>query len=314
VAPSLPVIHVGADGGSNALAFERGYFTQLGVPAERGPQISTGDVKLRTAALLSGQLDATGLAVNAGFFNAAGQGAGFKMVGGQDREEPGASSATLVVRTALIDSGRVQSNADLKGLRIGLVGHDVGEFEVEQILQAGGLSLSDVSLPVMTDFQSMSAALMTGAVDAGVFPETFIPPLVNSGIGTRWLPVGDIVPGVQTHVLVFSSRLLANHELAVRTMMAYLCGFRDFADAFFKNINRDQVVQELIQATPIKDPALYNHPYSAVDANGQVNLANMQEQLSWYRQMGYVTEQVDLASLYDPSIAEEAVARLGRYE
>ena len=39
----------------------------------------------------------------------------------------------------------------------------------------------------------------------------------------------------------------------------------------------------------------------------------MQEQLSWYTQMGYVPVPPDLASLYDPSIAEEAVARLGEY-
>jgi hypothetical protein len=40
----------------------------------------------------------------------------------------------------------------------------------------------------------------------------------------------------------------------------------------------------------------------------------MQDQLNWYTQMGYVTEPVDLAAVYDPSIAEEAVARLGDYE
>jgi NitT/TauT family transport system substrate-binding protein len=161
----------------------------------------------------------------------------------------------------------------------------------------------------------MSAALSTGAVDAAVFPETFIPQLVDSGIGTRWLPVGDIVPGVQTHVLAFSANLLANHELAVRTMMAYLCGVRDYSDAFFKNIGRDQVVQEMIQATPIKDPRLYDRmTFSAADPNGELNLANMQDQLNWYTQMGYVTEPVDLAAVYDPSIAEEAVARLGSYE
>jgi hypothetical protein len=35
-------------------------------------------------------------------------------------------------------------------------------------------------------------------------------------------------------------------------MMAYLCGARDYTDPLFKNINREQVVQELIRATPIK--------------------------------------------------------------
>jgi NitT/TauT family transport system substrate-binding protein len=168
---------------------------------------------------------------------------------------------------------------------------------------------------MMVDFQAMSAALSTGAVDAGLIPDTFLPPIVDSGIGTNWLPLGDMVPGTQRAVLVFSPNLLANHELAVRTMMAYLCGARDYSDAFFKNIGRDQAVQEMIQSTPIKDPQLYDRmTFSASDPNGELNLANMQDQLNWYTQMGYVTQSLDLASLYDPSIAQEAVARLGKYE
>jgi NitT/TauT family transport system substrate-binding protein len=124
-----------------------------------------------------------------------------------------------------------------------------------------------------------------------------------------------VVPGQQTTVLVFSPRLLADHDLAVRTMMAYLCGARDYTDAFFKNIQREQVVQELIQATPIKDPKLFDQMgYATVDPNGKVNLADMQAQLNWYTRMGYVTQSVDLDSAYDPSIAAEAVARLGVYE
>jgi NitT/TauT family transport system substrate-binding protein len=119
---------------------------------------------------------------------------------------------------------------------------------------------------------------------------------------------------MQTTVLMFSPRLLANHDLAVRTMMAFLRGARDYNDAFFKDIQRQQVVQELIKITAIKDPKLYDQMgYAVVDPNGRVNLANVQDQLDWYTQMGYVTQKVDLASLYDPTIAQEAVSRLGEY-
>jgi len=51
-----------------------------------------------------------------------------------------------VVRRELIDSGRVQTNADLKRLRIGLVAHDIAEFELDRALEASGLSPSDVTL------------------------------------------------------------------------------------------------------------------------------------------------------------------------
>jgi NitT/TauT family transport system substrate-binding protein len=316
-APNLPVVHVGVGTSISPaiLSFDRGYFAQFGVPVEPGPQINTGDVKLRVAALLSGQLDATGLTVDAGLFNAAAQGGGFKIVAGQQREDHGASDAALVLRKPLIDSGRVRTPTDLKGLRIGLVAHDAAEFAINHTLQAAGVSPSDVTISMMVDFQAMSAALSTGGVDAGLIPDTFMPRIVDGGVGINWLPLGDMVPGTQRAVLVFSPNLLANHELAVRTMMAYLCGARDYTDAFFKNIGRDQAVQEMIQATPMKDPALYDRmTFSATDPDGELNLANMQDQLNWYTQMGYVTQPLDLASVYDPSIAEEAVARLGSYE
>ena len=147
---------------------------------------------------------------------------------------------------------------------------------MDRALEAGGLSPSDVTPTLVNDFQAVSAALSTGAVDAAVVPQQFVVPLVNSGIATRWLLVGEIVPDMQIGVLVFSRNLMANHKLAVRTMMAYLCGARDYTDAFFKDIGRDQVVQELIQATSIKDPSLYDQmSYATVDPNGKVNLANL---------------------------------------
>ncbi|MBV9601730.1 MAG: hypothetical protein JOZ87_33395 [Chloroflexi bacterium] len=89
-ASNLPVVHVGAATsiGPDALAFQRGYFAQLGVPTELGPQISTGDVKLRVAALLSGQLDAAGMTVDAGLFNAAGPGRWLQDRRGRRHGEP----------------------------------------------------------------------------------------------------------------------------------------------------------------------------------------------------------------------------------
>ena len=313
---NLPVVRlaIGPSLASSAqlLALDRGYFDQEGISAERVPALPGGNPKLVLAALLSGQADAVGVAVDAGLFNAGIS--GVKIVGSQARQDPSASGSNLVVRKQLIESGRVKTPADLKGLRIGVVGHgNASEFEVHKLLEHGGLAMSDVQLSTL-DFPTMSSALANGVLDAGVFAEPFATQLVSKGIAVKWRSTGDDVLGIQTTVLMFSPRLLANHDLAVRTMAAYLRGARDYNDAFFKNINRQQVIQELIKATAIKDPTLYDQmSYGVVDPNGKVNMVNVQDQLTWYQQMGYVTQKVDLASFYDPTIAEDAVARLSEY-
>jgi NitT/TauT family transport system substrate-binding protein len=218
------------------------------------------------------------------------------------------------VRKQLIDNGRVKTQADLKGLRIGIPGHgNPSEFELDKILSSAGLSLSDAQLSTL-DFPTMSSALANDVLDVGFFPEPFATRLVNNGVGVKWRSTGEDVPGMQTTVLMFAPRLLANRDLSVRTMMADLRGARDYNDAFFKNINRQRVVQELIKDTAMDDPKLFDQmSYGVVDSNGKVNMANVQDQLRWYEQMGYVTQKVDLASLYDPTIAQEAVNRLGEY-
>jgi NitT/TauT family transport system substrate-binding protein len=293
------------------LALDRGYFQQEGLTPQRVPALPGGNTKLILAALLSGQADAVGVSVDAGLFNAGAAGA--KIVGSQARQDPGAG-AGLVVRKQLMESGRVKTRADLKGLRIGIPGHgNPSEFELHEILESAGLSLSDVQLSTL-DFPTMSSALANDVLDVGFFAEPFATQLVDKGVGVKWQSAGEDVPGMQTTVLMFSPRLLNDHDLSVRTMMAYLRGARDYNDAFFKNKNRPQVVQELIEATAIKDPKLYDQMgFAVVDPNGQINVANVRDQLTWYEQMGYVTQKVDLSALYDASIAREAVARLGVY-
>jgi NitT/TauT family transport system substrate-binding protein len=313
----LPVVRIvccaGALGGAGtALAIAQGYFEQAGVAVETVD--FNGDQTQQFPALLTGNVDVVGNAISPGLLNLAARSVAVKIVASQARNDPGASAVSLVVRTQLLDSGRLKSYADLKGLKIAVSGQgSPAEFALAKVLADSGNALSDVERITM-DFPSSAPALANGAIDAAFLPEPFATRAVQQGIGVKWRTVGDMDPGSQNTVIQFSPRLAANHDLAVRYMIGYLRGVREYNDAFFKNIHRAQTVQQLIKMINVTDPKLYDAmEYPAIDPNGKVNVASMQDQLRWYRQMGYVGEQVDLSALYDPSIAEAAVARLGEY-
>jgi NitT/TauT family transport system substrate-binding protein len=293
------------------LARVRGYFQQAGVSVQV-EQFPSGNAKVTFAALLSGQIDAIGQAMGADIFNAAPNAKGVKMVAPQGSQNPG-GPAGLVLRKQLVDAGRVKTYADLKGLKLaGVSPGSNTDYLAAKALEAGGLSRSDVQLTSM-EFATAKAALETGAIDGAFLNGPAVTDVVSRGVAVKWRAFGDIVPGVQSTVIVFSPKLLANKALATAWMVGYLRGVHDYNDAFVKNIERQKAVQELINASAVKDPTAYDN-VSSVDPNARFDLSNIEDQFRWYVKQGYVPEQVDLSTIIDASIVDAAAAQVGVYQ
>jgi len=94
----------------------------------------------------------------------------------------------------------------------------------------------------------------------------------------------------------------------------YLRGLRDFADAFSRDVNRDQIVDILARNTVVQDRALYATivPHQ-VDRNGQVNREGLAADLDWYAAHGYLTgDKPDLNTVVDMRFVDYALGQLGR--
>src|SRR5712691_7907383 len=292
------------------LAHSQGYFAQQELTIE----FVNVDPSTVIAALTSGQIDIAGLGVDAALFNAIQRGVDLRIVAALAASEPQANGAFLVVRKDLIDSGKIRTYADLKGLNIGIPGPaSSAEYLVARTMEAGGLALSDAHLVVL-NFPAMVAGLGTQAIDLGVLPEPLATVAVQNGSGVKWKGIADVVPGFQQTVVAYNPRFAAQRDPATRWMTAYLHGVRDYNDAFRKNVHRPQTVEILAGALSIEPTLFDGMGFMHIHPDGKVNLASMEEVMRWYVKMGYLSSPVDVARSVDRSFAEAAVTELGPYQ
>jgi NitT/TauT family transport system substrate-binding protein len=166
------------------------------------------------------------------------------------------------------------------------------------------------------DFQAMTAALTTGAIDAASQPEPTATLATETGVGVKWREVSDVLPGLQLTVVLFGPRLTTQRsDIAERWMAAYLKGVRDYHAAMIKNgPGRDDIISILSRSTPVTDPLLYpkmGFPY--IDPNGEPNQQSLADQLRYAQEQGLVTSALDIQQVVDTHFAEAAVSRIGRY-
>lgn len=206
--------------------------------------------------------------------------------------------------------------SDLAGKRIGLAGspNDI----LSRTLQHAGLASGSVqTVDFGQDFQAMTAALTTGAIDAADQPEPTATLTTEAGGAAKWREVSDVAPGLQLTVVLFGPSLTTQRaDIAERWMAAYLKGVRDYHAAIIKNgPERDEVVSILSPSTPVTDPLLYaKMGFLYIDPNGQHNQDSLADQLRFAHEQGLMTNALDIQQVVDTHYAETAVENIGRYQ
>jgi NitT/TauT family transport system substrate-binding protein len=292
------------------LAQSQGYFADEGLAVD----FVKVDASTVFTTLIAGQVDVQGLGLEAGVFSAVLRGVDFRIVATQASSEPGADGLFFVVRKDLMDNGQIQTEADLKGLKIAVPSRGSSlAYVVSRAMDAGGLTLDDAEL-VELGFPAMVTALGNQAVDVALLPEPLATIASQNGSGVKWKGLSDVVPGFQQAVVIFTPDFAAKRDLATRWTTAYLRGIRDYNDAFRKNIHRPQAVQALVGAFGIKPELFDSMGFGHIDPVGKVNLSSIEDVMRWYVHMGYLSEPVDLKTIVDTSFVDAAVAKLGAYQ
>ncbi|HLH21517.1 MAG TPA: ABC transporter substrate-binding protein [Chloroflexota bacterium] len=290
------------------LADKRGYFREAGIQPEM--QVFQSGA-LMIAPLSADQLDVVGGgALSAGLYNAVGRNINLHIVSGHYGED---GSIASVLRKDLVDSGRVKSVADFKGLKLQLAAECIEpEVSAAQYLATGGLTMNDVETVYMA-FGDVPAAIANGSLDVANPPEPL--PILMEGNGT-----GVILHRYETNrqlaVMLYSPAFSSRKELATGFMEAVLRGKRDYYNALFGDRrDRDEVIQIMIDTTPVKQRALYDQiVLPRVDPNGDLNRASMAEDQEYYLAKGCQPQRIDLARAIDTSFLDAALERLGRYQ
>jgi NitT/TauT family transport system substrate-binding protein len=160
----LPVI-------SNAgvyIAIEKGFVQDKGITVDT-ERFNSGAKMV--APLATGQIDVATGTPSAGLYNAIAGGMDFRIVADKGQVRPGFSFDPLVVRKDLVDSGKVKSLRDLKGMKIASGAKGINlDFFLAKMLEHGGVPFDAVDV-VYLAYPDAIKALASKAVDAAIVPE-----------------------------------------------------------------------------------------------------------------------------------------------
>jgi NitT/TauT family transport system substrate-binding protein len=314
--PRIPVkvgIAMRPDAAPLVLALRRGYFARQGLGVELIAGTSGQEF---VPALALNQVQVTSGTPNAGLFNALNRGIDIRLVA--DFAHMGGSedgAVSIMARADLVDSGVLKTPADLKG-RIVAAGPSRGEYPdvlFQKLFDLGRLSSADVDVRYI-DFAGALAAFSTKTIDAAFMIEPMILQAGRQNIARILVPGGVADPGAELSIIEFSPGFAKDSETAIKFMVGYLEGARDYHDAFALQQDREGAIALLTQYLPPKDPTIWREAQRHYpDLNGQINVANLKSQAAFYKAQGTLSGPVpDIDKYVDPQFAEAAVKRIGR--
>ncbi|WP_201721820.1 ABC transporter substrate-binding protein [Desulfotomaculum copahuensis] len=294
------------------LGDQLGFFKQQGIKINFVHFNSGAD---ELTSLASGQVDVSRGIIAANLFNASAKGIGIKLVADGGTNIPGRGYFELALKKEL--APKIKDYKDLKGLRIAIASKgSINQLLLDMALAKGGLTDKDVQLVVVDSFPDMLTAVANNSADGCMQIDPLITKGVQQGILSWWKDASDYAAGEEISVVMYSPQFAAKKDLADRFMVAYLQGVRAYDDALvYGSKDRDKIVNILCQKTFLHDPKVMvtMHP-PGLDPDGVIPKAGVVHDQNWYMQQGLVKKAADVDQLVDPSFANYAVQKLGKYK
>lgn len=318
-ARSADSVTVGTGGSASDAPFyiaqDRGYFKDENLDVKLLVLDSGAKV---IAPLGTGELDVGSGALSVGFWNALTRGVKFRVVADRGHTERGYYYQSVFMRKELIDSGAMKSLKDLAGKRMGFAAQGVTSLSLlNEAAKSAGFKFEDVT-PVYLSFPSQIAAMQNGALDVSFLIEPQATVAASTGYGVRFMNTDDFYPHQQISVLFYSEKFATERaDVAARLMRAWLRGARTYNDAIkdghIAGPGADAVVETMAKSFSM-DPELVRRMFAtAIDPNGDVNAAGIQNDLDFFQKQGWVPGGPKAADFIDVSFARKAAASLGSY-
>ena len=297
------------------IADARGYFREEGIKANI---ISVDSAARVLPSLAVGDVDAAAGAPTASFYNLVARGVGVRIVADKGATPPGRYSQTLVVRKALVDSGRVKTISDLKGLRVASAARgssSMGTFE--RLYKLAGLKANDFEHVILNVPQQITA-LQNGAIDAGFPSEPIATMSVRQGIATKLMTDDQIYPNHQIITLFYSAKFRVERPReAAAFMRAYLRGVRaanaSIIDGKITGPDAEEMLTLVTAHTPLKDKELARAlVIPNCNDDGMPNVDSLREDLDVFRREGLLEGAVEIEQALDLSFVKTANQELAR--
>ena len=296
------------------VALEKGYFKEQGLDVQLSRFVSGSDA---VSLLAMDRLDVGSGSITPGLLNAYMRGAKAPIVSSKaiiSSTDLGGNS--LLVRTDLIESGRVKAIADLKGLKIAI--NNIQATSLNYVMRGiakGGLGRKDVDLIEMP-FEQFIPALQKKAVDVVLAYS----PLANTIADRLKLAVAlpEASPaltadGDTANVMFYSSSFLKS-EQGMAFMVAHLKGLRDYQAAIFDGKgNRTEICAMIRKHLSYVSEDCAGIAMSAVDPNGVVNVESLERYQDEWVNWGLMRDKANIRANVDPGPLNYAIGKLGKY-
>lgn len=293
------------------VGMEKGFFAANGIEVE--PVFFRSGAEL-VPSLSTGQIDLAATSPGAALYNALGSGVKAKIVADYyvpSPTQPGGDPNGIAVRKDLLDSGKVKTPADVKGMTMAITARgQITDLFGAMFLQKGGLTEKDVRIVTMP-YPDMLAALQGKAVDLAVAIDPQITIAEEQGIAKRFMKLSDLMPGLNLGVVMYGERLSAKErDVGMRFMRGYHQANQYLRKRLTEKDGREEIGAIFQKYLPIENVALYQKVGIGVgNDNMAVNVDGthgLRWQLQQYRDRGLIQSAPDLAAVVDNSFAEAA--------
>jgi NitT/TauT family transport system substrate-binding protein len=291
------------------IAQERGYFRTEGIDLtfrffEAAQPIA--------AAAVSGDVDVGVTALTGGFFNLAEKGT-LKVIGGALHEQRSYEGSAVLVSNQAFDAGLTGVDA-LPGHSFAITQYGSSfHYMVGRIAEARGFDIKSITLRPVQQIANMVAAVTSGQVDATIAIASMAKPLAAAGQAHILAWAGDLVPYQITAVFTTPAMIATKPDLLRHFAAAYQRGVADYRDAFLRLDPAGHPVIDAATADAIPlltkyvftgDPQARRKVLEGVgyyDAGGALDVADVLDQVRWFRAQGLVKGDGDPSSMLDTS-------------
>jgi NitT/TauT family transport system substrate-binding protein len=297
------------------IADANGYFAEQGLKVKF---VRFDSAAKAIPSLSSGEIDIGSGATSAGLYNAVERGLGIKVVADKARNTKNYSFEDIMVRSDLLDSGKVKSLKDFKGLKVAISAQGNSEDALmNYALTKNGLSIKDID-PVYLGFPNQIAAYANKGIDASLTVEPTVTKLLQLGAAKKLITADEIFPGFQTAVIFFSPKFAQEKQTANKFMIALVKAMRFYDDSLkgghIAGPNADAVIDILVKYSFLKDPKVHRAIISqVVDPNGELNVPALQMAWQYFKDAGQIDGKVTVNDVIDLSYVHQAVKVLGPY-
>ncbi|MDJ1018481.1 MAG: ABC transporter substrate-binding protein [Paracoccaceae bacterium] len=286
------------------VAFERGYFAEAGLDVEFEFFQAAQPMAV---AIASGDVDYAVTAISGGLISLAEKGA-IKVIGGALSEEEGIDGQKFLASDAAFQAG-VTTPKDLDGKRFAVTQAGSSfHYMGSKMAAAEGIEMSFVPLQKVG---AIIGAMKSGQVDGWSIVPHIAKPLAGSGAVHIIGNVADYIPNYQVTTVFTSAKNAAEErELTEGFLEGFSRGVDDYAAAMIDKSASEDAMVDLIHKYVYTDrprdkaaPSIINGTMR-LNSGAALNVASVQDQLSWFQSEGLVDAGITIDQLVDSSYVE----------